>query len=108
MLSLKELSQQIDSYREKRIDVAAFENWFRNASWGSYDRSGDAISDAIAAVRQALSELEFEEIDEAVLREELVAAVHPSAGQRVLVYGRPLGEFGVLRKPLFLLASALL
>jgi hypothetical protein len=73
MLSLDELSKQASAY----VDVEAFEQWFRDNSWGSYDRPSDPLSAAIAAVEMALSSYSSEEIDEDELREELANALHP-------------------------------
>lgn len=77
MFSLTQLSEQIAAYRAARIDLDAFEDWFRKHSWGSYDRSGDRVSDAIASVEAALFAYESEELNEQQLRQELEAAVRP-------------------------------
>ncbi|MGD0868384.1 MAG: hypothetical protein ABSB88_02445 [Bryobacteraceae bacterium] len=74
MLSLNALAEEIAAYRDRRIDAADFEDWFRHNSWGYYDRQGEPLSDAIAAVDVLLSSFEFGEIGEDELRLELATA----------------------------------
>jgi hypothetical protein len=85
MLSLDELSKQIEACCSGRIDLESFEDWFQQRSWGSYDRSGDTLSDAIFLVRAALSSCDPDEVDEIALREELANAVRPFALSKVSV-----------------------
>ena len=77
MLSLDELSKQIEACCSGRIDLESFEEWFQQRSWGSYDRPGDPLSDAIFLVRAALTSYDPEEIDEVALRVELANAIPP-------------------------------
>src|SRR5688572_16852333 len=84
MLTLEALSNQIQSYREGRIDCDSFEEWFRSNSWGMYDRRGDQLSNAIAAIEFAFSALDANEIDECLFRQELASAIGPF-GQEVIV-----------------------
>src|SRR5581483_2677675 len=73
MLSLDELSKQIQAYRSGLIDLDSFEDWFQKLSWGSYDRPGNPLSDAIFLVRAALTD--SDDVDEDGLRVELASAI---------------------------------
>ena len=77
MLSLEQLSKQVEAYRYGKIDFDAFEDWFQSMSWGAYDRAGEPLSDAIFLVRVALASYELNEIDDMALEQELANAVLP-------------------------------
>jgi hypothetical protein len=85
MFSLSELAQKIDAYNDRKIELVEFEEWFRRNSWGFYDREGESLSDAIAAVDMALTSFELNEIGENELRLELAAANRPFASDEVLL-----------------------
>jgi hypothetical protein len=74
MLSLDQLSKQIDACRSG-LDIDTFEDWFRRSSWGSYDRPGEPLSDAIASIEVALSRYDSGELNEQGFVEELANAV---------------------------------
>lgn len=79
MLNLNQLAERIAAYQDQRIDLGEFEEWFRGNSWGSYDRQGEPVSDAIAAIDAALSSFQLGEIGEKALRLELATAGRPFA-----------------------------
>ena len=77
MFTLDELSKQVTAYRDGRIDFDQFEDWYRNNSWGRYDRPGESVSDVIAAIEAAFSSYESDELTEQAFGEELAVAVRP-------------------------------
>jgi len=79
MFTLEQLRDRVNDYREGRMSFVEFEEWYRNSSWGSYDRSGDVLSGAIAAVEAALSSYELDGITEEAFQRELAGAVPPLA-----------------------------
>jgi hypothetical protein len=87
MFSLEDLSRQIEIHRDRQISSAAFEDWFRRSSWGWYDRKGDSLSDAIAAVDAILTEYDSGEIPDIDLAAELATAFSPFVGP-ARVYAR--------------------
>ena len=76
MFTVEALSERIRAYQSSH-DLQAFEDWFRSESWGWYDRSGEPLSDAIAAVEFSLAAFDDGEIDEDSLRKELAVAIRP-------------------------------
>ena len=75
MFTLEQLQERVTAYREGRMSFDEFEEWYRNSSWGLYDRSGDPISEAISAVEAAFSSYEVDGITEEAFRQELADAV---------------------------------
>src|SRR5271165_5890928 len=75
MLSLEELSLQIQAYRDARISFAQFENWFEDNCAGSYDDPG--LHDVCISVDAALSEYHFDQVGEKALRAELENVFRP-------------------------------
>jgi hypothetical protein len=87
MLSLTDLLARVAACVSGEMSASDFEDWFQRVSWGMYDRRGDPMSDAIAAVESVLSGYDLGEISEGTLREELASAIHPFA-QPGPVYAR--------------------
>ena len=81
MLSLRQLSEQIDALNERRLSLADFEDWFVSESWGCYGLANDYLSKAIAAVHHVLYGYEREEFDEQTAIHDLTNAVRPLRAQ---------------------------
>lgn len=77
MLNHDQLARQIDAYKNNRLSLEAFENWFEDNSAGAYTIPD--VSASCAAVSAAFSRYYFDHIGEAALKQELVKAVLPFA-----------------------------
>jgi hypothetical protein len=77
MLTADELLRKAEDYRQMRISLEEFEDWFEDNSAEAYEDSD--LKELWAAVDGALAEYHYDYIGEAAFREELEAAVHPFA-----------------------------
>src|ERR1035438_6179159 len=78
MLTLHELRNAVESYRNGEIDFDEFEDWFRAASRGLYESFAE-----VRAIESSLSKFHFHGISETLLYEELANAVRPFAFPRL-------------------------
>lgn len=74
-MSLEDLSQAIADYRNGRLSLDAFEDWFRTNSRGMFGDAGE-VTEACVAVETAFSMLRHDRHEEA-FRDELAIAVRP-------------------------------
>jgi hypothetical protein len=77
MLTLQDLSKNVAAYRDDRMALADFADWFEDNSSGAYEIAD--LREACIAVDAAFSEYYFDHIGEAALKLELANAVRPFA-----------------------------
>lgn len=75
MLSLEDLTRQIEEYSAGRTSFDDFEDWFRTNSRGAYRGGSSEVSGATVAVESAFSQYYFAGLDEPALKRELAKAV---------------------------------
>ena len=99
MLSREELQENVSAYRDARMSLEEFENWFEDASSDVYGIP--ELRDLCAPVDAALAEYHFDRIGEDKLRDELGLAIFPFALGPVygpayeVVYNRPLKKSAI-------------
>jgi len=85
MFTFDQLRAKVTAYCDGLIDFGQFEEWFRVHSWGYYDRSGERLSDAIAAVHAALVSYESDDISDEDFRSELADTISDHSANSISV-----------------------
>jgi hypothetical protein len=75
MSSLDEMSQRIAAYRDGRISLSDFENWFEDNSSAAY--AVPELKSVWAAVDAAFSQYHYDHIGEEAMKVELANAILP-------------------------------
>src|ERR1700689_5043417 len=75
MSSLDEMSQRIAAYRDGRISLSDFENWFEDNSSAAY--AVPELKSVWAAVDAAFSQYPYDHIGEEAMKVELANAILP-------------------------------
>lgn len=87
MLSLEELQQRFDAYKDARISRVQFHDWFEANSYDAYEDA--RLMGVCVAIDTAFSEYLFENIGEDALKQELASIVYPSPRVLILHYEAP-------------------
>jgi hypothetical protein len=79
MPSMEDLARAVADYRDRKISLDDFEDWFRDNSRGMFGESPDVL-EACLLFEAAFSRLRFEDVSEAVFCQDLVDAVRHDRG----------------------------
>jgi hypothetical protein len=88
MPSLAQISQAIADYREGRLSIDAFDDWFHENSRGMFGEN-ETVQAALLAIDSAFSSIRFDEATEEEFQRELANAIRPFEEEKPISFRFP-------------------